>query len=286
MSEGKLSFNWTYHPNVVNVPYFLSPEINAGSPGFMDLINAHIELVLEKVEESTDLSNIDLITFYWPSGNPSGMGGLAGLPTVRLNTQKGNIYNYSLMGGPWTIVLIHEIAHNLGLTDTYVQPWVPEYADKPSSYKYGHWDLMSSENELKAWHRWILSWIPDEQVHCVPQYIEKVEFQVFLEPVNNSNADTRLIVIPLSDTEAISIEIRGPGKYCPSGCNQNILVTHIDSSIGNGHGPLQILRPKRSTSADYSDALLRVGEYVKFENITIIHTERYALGSVITIRFD
>ena len=190
------------------------------------------------------------------------------------------------MGVPWTIVLIHEIAHNLGLTDTYVQPWVPEYADKPSSYKYGHWDLMSSENELKAWHRWILSWIPDDPVHCIVHSTEKTEFEVFLEPVNNADADTRLIVISLSETQAISIEIRGPGKYCPSGCDHNVRVTHIDSRKGNGHGPLQILRPERSIDVNYSDALLRDGEHVKFDNITIIHSQRSPLGSVITIRFD
>ncbi len=286
MSEGKLTFNWIYHLNVVEVPYFLSSDINPGTPGFMDLINAHIELVLEKVEETIDLTNVDFITFYWPSGNPSGVSGLAEQLSVRLNTQKGNIYNYSLMSGPSTYVLIHELAHNLGLTDTYIHPWVPEFAGKPFTYKYGHWDLMAGDNELKAWHRWILSWIPDEQVNCLPHYTDEIEFEIFLEPVNSINTDTRLIVISLSETQAISIELRGPGKYCPSGCNQNILVTHIDSSIGNGNGPLQILRPKRSRRADYSDALLRVGEYVKFENITIIHTERYALGSVITIQFD
>ena len=291
MSQGLISFEWVYYPEVVTVPFFLGPEINAGTPGYMDLLYDHIYLVLEQVETEMDLSSVDFISFFWPLGLPDYVGdGLAEQLSERMNTKRGNIYNFILQKVTInreriSFVVTHEIAHNLGLTDTYIHPWVPEFVGKPHSYKYGYWDLMADSNELKAWHRWILSWMPDEQVYCLPDTSAK-EYEVFLEPLNNIDADVRQIVISLNETEAISIELRGPGTFCPSECNQNILATHIDTNIGNGNGPMFILRPERAMRRDQSDSLIRKGESVQFRNITITHQERYAAGSIVSIRFD
>lgn len=291
MSEGKLLFEWNYYPEIVYVPFFLDESINSGSPGYMDLINDHIDLVLEQVEENFDLSGVDFLTFYWPLGLPDYVGdGLAELLSERMDTKNGNIYNYILQElssnqERLSFVVTHEVAHMLGLTDTYVHAWVPEFSGKPSTFKYGHWDLMAANNELKAWHRWILSWMPNEEVYCIPKTTNQI-YDVFLEPLNSTEAETRQIVISISETEAISIELRGPSKYCNIGCDQNILVTHIDTNTGNGHGPLTILRPDRAFMDNHSDSLLLENEYVQFENITIIHSKRAALGSIVTIEFD
>ena len=291
MSEGQLNFEWEYYPEVVYVPFFLDPSINAGTPGYMDLINDHVYAVLDQVESDFDLTDINVISFFWPLGLPDYVGGgVAEQLDQRMTTKRGNIYNYILQRvvtdqKRMDFVVMHELAHNLGLTDTYVHPWVPEYVGKSSTFKYGHWDLMAAPNELKAWHRWIMSWMPDEQVHCLPHGRNQTH-DVFIEPLNHTTADTRQIVISLSDTQAISIELRGPGQFCPSGCDQNVLVTYIDTMIGNGHGPLEILRPTRSFQPNQSDALLQVGESVQFRNISITHSERFAMGSIIQIRFD
>jgi M6 family metalloprotease-like protein len=291
MSEGQLNFEWEYYPEVVYVPFFLDPSINAGTPGYMDLINDHVYAVLDQVESDFDLTDINVISFFWPLGLPDYVGGgVAEQLDQRMTTKRGNIYNYILQRvvtdqKRMDFVVTHELAHNLGLTDTYVHPWVPEYVGKSSTFKYGHWDLMAAPNELKAWHRWIMSWMPDEQVHCLPHGRNQTH-DVFIEPLNHTTADTRQIVISLSDTQAISIELRGPGQFCPSGCDQNVLVTYIDTMIGNGHGPLEILRPTRSFQPNQSDSLLQVGESVQFRNISITHSERFAMGSIIQIRFD
>jgi hypothetical protein len=130
-----------------------------------------------------------------------------------------------------------------------------------------------------------MSWMPDEQVHCLPHTTNQT-YDVFLEPLNNTNAETRQIVISLSETQAISIELRGPSPYCESGCDQNVLVTLIDTMIGNGHGPMLILRTERSNQPNQSDALLFKGESVSHQNITITHLDRFVSGSIISIRFD
>lgn len=309
MSNGQLTFEWIHLEDVVYVPFFLDPSMTPDNPNYESRINEHIALVTSIVEETIDLTEVEIINFYWAPGIPDYVyGGLSALIYERMDTQRGNIYNYNVKKFEMRYIddpivfarnIYHGMAHNLGLSDIYIQQWVPEFMGKPPNYKYGNWDIMTSAiNELNAWHRWILSWIDDDQVHCIPP-TEDAEYEVFLEPLNEDEGETRIIVIPLSETETIYIELRGPGTFCPEerwrsysypwlqgGCTQNVLVTHLNTMKGNGHGPKQILRPARSNEEDYSDALLLTGEFVTFNNITITHSERYGSGSVITIRFN
>lgn len=288
MSEGQLEFRWKYFPEVISAPYFFKPDTHAGQPDFMDSINNHIALVMSQVEKSVDLSEFDFISFYWPTGVPSYTpGGVAELLYDPLPTKRGEIYNYILQLLTTDFhrdnyVVRHEMAHMLGLTDTYIFPWIEEFSGLSTFYKYGTWDLMTADTEINAWNRWILSWIDDDQVYCIPSNLVG-EFDVLIEPLNEVEADTRLIVIQLLNDQAISIELRGPGLYCTTGCNQNVLVTHIDSNTLNGIGPYTILRPKRSTDERHRDSLLLLNESVTYEKITITHIERGPQGSIIRI---
>lgn len=309
MSNGQVSFQWINPSEVIYVPFFLDPTMTPDNPDYEKRIDEHIALVVSIVEETVDLTDVDLINFFWAPGLPDNVyGGLSALPHERMDTQRGNIYNYNVKKFEMRYIddpvvfarnIYHGMGHNFGLSDIYVQQWVPEFRGKPPNYKYGNWDMMTSAiNELNAWHRWILSWVDDDEVHCILPAIDG-EHKVFLEPLNENEGETRMVVIPLSDAEVIYIELRGPGTFCPKerwrsfnypwlqgGCTQNVLVTHLNTMVGNGHGPMQILRPDRSTEEDYSDALLLEGEFVTYQNITITHSERHGLGSIITIKFD
>jgi M6 family metalloprotease-like protein len=289
MSAGQLAFEFIYYPEIVYVPFTFNPSITYLSPNYMDYIDEHVQTVIEYVERDFDLSEVDFLSFFWPFGIPYYMGdGVAQQLSERMNTQRGNITNYILQRvvhdrNRMAHVVTHEIAHNLGLTDIYIFTWSEVHWGKSDTY--GFWDLMWGQNELKAWHRWILKWMPDEQVHCLPHGTNQ-EHTVFLQPLNHLEADTRQIVVSLSETEAISIELRGPGRYCVGGCDQNVLVTYINTLTSNGAGPMEILRPARSKNPQFRDSLLLQGEFVQFRNITITHEERYRLGSFISIRFD
>lgn len=308
VSHGQMNLNWTLHPELVEVPFFITPELQPWNPQYEILIHEHIVQVLEIVETQTDLTDIDMINFYWPAGLPDYVyGGLSAMVDEPLPTERGAIYNYSVkkmetkyFGEPRQLArsVYHGVAHNLGLRDIYIHEGAFEGDMNTITYKYGHWDVMTAaDNELNAWHRWILKWMTDDQVHCQPVASNQT-YEVFLEPLNQPEASTRQIVIPLSRSQALSIELRDPGKYCPEGlvdvgffrpqggCTQNVLVTHIDTSIRNGLGPMTILRTARSTAVDFSDALMLEGEFVTFENITITHKARYAKGSVIEITVD
>ena len=307
MSNGQLTFEWRFHPDIVTIPFFLEPGMGPGTREFEQRVFESLEQVTAIVEEITDLTDVNLIQFFWPIGTPNEVyGGIEILLDERMDTQQGNIYNFNVrklemrhFNDPDSLTIYHGIGHNLGFTDIYLFTFMPEFQDKPRYYKYGNWDMMTvAQNELNGWHRWMATWVRDEQVHCLP-LTSQTEYEVILEPLNDDEATTRLIVIALSETQAISIELRGPGTYCPSerwrsssmellqgGCTQNILVTHINAMIGNGSGPKQILRPARSIQADYSDSLVLQGEFVTYQNITITHSERNSSSSLITIKFD
>jgi hypothetical protein len=307
MSNGQLNFEWRFHPDIVTIPFFLEPGMGPGTREFEQRVLESLELVTAIVEETTDLTDIDVIQYFWPIGTPDEVyGGIEILLNERMETQRGNIYNFNVrklemrhFQDPDSLQIYHGIGHNLGFTDIYLFNFMPEFQGKPRHYYYGNWDIMTDAlNEFNGWHRWMATWVRDEQVHCVP-LTSQSEYEVDLSPLNDDEAETRLIVISLSETQAISIELRGPGTYCPAspwrsnymdllqgGCNQNILVTHIDAMVGNGWGPKRILRPARSTQANYSDSLLLQGEFVTYQNITITHTERRSTGSTVTIRFD
>lgn len=308
VSYGQMHLTWSLHPELVTVPFFITPDLQPWNPDYERLINEHILFVLEAVEAQTDLTDIDMINFYWPAGLPDYVyGGLSAMTDDPLPTTRGEIYNYSVkkvenkyLDEPRTLArsVYHGIGHNLGFRDLYMQQAAFTQEYDSITAKYGHWDIMTAaDTEVNAWHRWMMNWMTDEQVHCQPE-VANESVEIFLEPLNQTGGSTQQIVIPLSRSQALSIELRDPGKYCTEvpmdvgfntpqgGCNQNVLVTHIDSSIGNGNGPKTILRTARSTAVDYSDALMLVGEFVTYENITITHRERYAAGSVIEIRFD
>ena len=308
MSNGKFSTEWRFFPEVIYIPFFIDPSIGPGSREFEPMIDQGIQDILALVDEGFDLTDVDIIQFFWPIGTPDEVyGGLEVLTYERLDTQRGNIYNYNVKKLEMRYFddvltfgrnFYHGILHNLGLTDIYIFSFSQEWAGFSNTYKYGNWDPMTSgDSDLNGWHRWILSWMDDDQVYCIPPAPDQ-NYEIFLGPLNQVDSDVRMIVISLSETEAISIELRDPSPFCEiktsrrfslpftGGCTQNVLVTHIDSSIGNGSGPKQILRPARSNQEDYSDALLLTGEFVTFNNITITHSERYYSGSVITIRFN
>lgn len=307
MSNGKFSIEWRFFPELIYIPFFIDPSIGPGSPEFEIKIDEGIQQVLSIVDEGYDLTDVDIIQFFWPIGTPDEVyGGLEVLTHERLDTQRGNIYNYNVKKlemryfddvNTFGRNIYHGILHNLGLTDIYIFSFSQEWSGFPNTYKYGNWDPMTSgDSDLNGWHRWILSWMDDDKVYCIPPTHEQ-DYEVFLGPLNQVDSDVRMIVISLSETEAISIELRDPNPFCEmetsgrfslpftGGCNQNVLVTHIDSSIGNGSGPMTILRTERSIAVDFSDALMLEGEFVTYENITITHSERHALGSVITIEF-
>jgi len=149
------------------------------NPDYEKRVNEHVAFVTTIVEETIDLTDVEIINYYCAPGLPDYVyGGLSAILHEPMDTQRGEIYNYNVKKFEMLYIddpivfatnIYHGTAHNLGLSDIYVHHWVPEFVGKPPNYKYGNWDVMTSAiNELNGWHRWILSWIDDDQFHCFP----------------------------------------------------------------------------------------------------------------------
>ena len=60
---------------------------------------------------------------------------------------------------------------------------------------------------LGAWETWLLGWLEDSQVHCVPLAANS-SAQFLLEPIEVPSPRSQLAVIPLNEFEGIAIESR------------------------------------------------------------------------------
>jgi hypothetical protein len=60
---------------------------------------------------------------------------------------------------------------------------------------------------LGAWETWLLGWLEDSQVHCVPLAANS-SAQFLLEPIEIPSSRSQLAVIPLNEFEGIAIESR------------------------------------------------------------------------------
>ena len=121
---------------------------------------------------------------------------------------------------------------------------------------------------------WLLGWLPDKQVIC-NQLKSSV---IALSPIETKNGETKFVVIPISDHEAIGIESRrAMGFDSKIGkSSEGVLIYKIDTSKPTQKGPIQIqsIRPNPQGSwADSSnlfrDAPLKVGETLQIGSVKI-----------------
>ena len=65
---------------------------------------------------------------------------------------------------------------------------------------------------LGAWETWLLGWLEDSQVHCVPLAANS-SAEFLLEPIDTPSLKNELAVIPLNEFEGIAIESRRATGY-------------------------------------------------------------------------
>jgi len=74
-------------------------------------------------------------------------------------------------------------------------------------------------------------------------------------------------------------EVRTKSLYCEI-CSGGLYTYIVDTSIRNGNGPIQLLRPEHSVAQLYQDAYLQAGEALQFKGI-IIRVEAQIGGDLI-----
>jgi len=131
--------------------------------------------------------------------------------------------------GGVTMFYVHETLHDMGITDLYLWTgWIPGQIFKPTTeWPMGDWDVMQNQNgearEVIAWHRWLLGWLDDEQVYCIP--LESlIDLELSLSPLTRTASGYKAAVIPVSERKVIVVESRRAEGYSATAGNMPIAV--------------------------------------------------------------
>ena len=93
---------------------------------------------------------------------------------------------------------IHELLHSQGISlHAPGNGWFTSLAS----------NAWGDSGVLGAWETWLLGWLEDSQVHCVPLSANS-SAQFLLEPIDIPSPRSQLAVIPLNEFEGIGIESR------------------------------------------------------------------------------
>jgi len=167
----------------------------------------------------------------------------------------------------------HELGHNLGLPDLY-------HGDGARDRSAGVYGIMangrSTVGEFLAWERWVVGWIDDSQVACVPSGTATVT----LSPVARSGG-TKMVVVPLSSTQAVVAESRrNEGR--DSGLTPGVLVYLVDSAVASLQGPIKVL-PVDDSDLTKLTKPLAAGRSLTFNGVTVTVVSSDGSGDVVTV---
>ena len=312
VSYGNLKINWTipnhyYHlTQPVDFYRFSLKSMNEKQGDWANIFKFPQD-VIDAADSEINFSQFDALVIFTPPqatdaeiGDVS-PGDLKG--EIGYKSQDGPVRNIRTYVGSWRSPswadsrlgqeylwrgIVHEFGHILGLPDYYMLDFVNRF----DSY-VGQYDIMGVPQfgqapELFAWSRWLLGWLPDKQVIC-NQLKSSV---IALSPIETKNGETKFVVIPISDHEAIGIESRrAVGFDSKIGkSSEGVLIYKIDTSKPTQKGPIQIqsIRPNPQGSwADSSnlfrDAPLKVGETLQIGSVKITLLRSTPDSDVLTI---
>lgn len=272
-SYGKMTLELTVSSKVFRInknsaSYKMFTDGQGDAPGLVqDALNA--------ADSEIDFNNFDLVTVVPPTDTKniktSGAytGGANAFKTKDRNFPsaivigKNKLANFSKPGFGWSFYA-HEFGHVLGITHPF------KYTEgKPGPI----WDLMgnggTSVPEFIGWHRFILSWLNDDEVVCLSKN-DKGVFEQTLTPLNSKDAGKKLLITPLSATQALAVEVRrqsGFDKLTPN--ETGVLVYLIDVTKGDDQGIITIITSKNTKKETQILGSLKAGEKVSYKGVTI-----------------
>jgi M6 family metalloprotease-like protein len=230
---------------------------------------------LNAADNDIDFSNFDLVTIVPPANTKQikTAGALTGgselLKTKDRNFSSaigigGNkLSNFNQPGFGWSFYA-HEFGHVLGITHPF------KYVEgKPGPI----WDLMgnggTSVPEFIGWHRFILNWLGEKEIVCLSKD-SKGTVEQTLKPLNSKEAGKKLLIKPLSATQALVVEVRRQSVFDKLTPNETgVLVYLVDVTKGDDQGIITIITSKKTTKDTQILGSLKPGEKVSYKGITI-----------------
>jgi len=290
MSQGRFKVNWRFGDRVFRVA---SPSSAFGLQNVASVARPLAAEIIEVADPYFDFSEISMMWTFLPSTiteigqhfhqavQPDGIEGEATIfGQGALWSDEGPIAGW---GGPgmyferpdtdhWAYYA-HEFLHSVGgIPDLYLGD--NKVGTQPidffwSSNPMYHWGIMSNQDggsqTLIAWHRWLLGWLDENQVYCLPSSVlDSVE--VTLTPIEREIEGFKAAMIPINDQKLIVVESRreegydanlgnnAVGYYDNEGIRRRgwqrdygtsgvIVYTH-DTSIQDGNGQTRLQVPE------------------------------------------
>ena len=166
-------------------------------------------------------------------------------------------------GRGWTM-FTHEVGHVLGLTHPYFQQ-----NGGPGAI----WDLMgnggTSVPEFIGWHRFLLSWLPNQEMTCLSSTKIKPT-SIKLLPISSKKMGRKFAMIRIDETKALGIEVRRKNIYDNLNKNEEgTLVYLIDVTKGDDEGIITILGTKKTLKEGQTLGSLIPGELISYNGVTV-----------------
>jgi len=290
LSDGKSIINWTIYPRFIRYGTKVADARLGGrtTSGYGTFSTEAMNLA----KQTVDISTYDLIVYAPPlttTRNQIAIGpAFVSESPTKINATMLDAQSYE-MKNPLTTA--HEIGHLMGLADLYNFEAANEAAAQKSigaqfqQFTYmGIFDLMNNVSgngvELTAWNRWLIDFITDDQIRCLPP----ASTTTLLTPVE-VNGGIKGAVIPLSTTEAIVLESRRAIRYDKNlgKSSEGVLVYKVNTSISSGSGPMRVIGRPQSAEILLSDAPLKLNESLILDGYIIKVIESGSFGDVIKV---
>ncbi|KAF2153615.1 M6 metalloprotease [Myriangium duriaei CBS 260.36] len=134
-------------------------------------------------------------------------------------------------------VLNHETGHALGLPDMYPLP------TGATELYVGGWNLMGNINGISpdyfGWDKWRLGWVPNDKVNCLSGQGTTTHILSPIEVLTGANL--KLVVIKISDTTALVVEVRSNLGVNKDSCSMGVLIYQIWTNRSTGKAPFQVI---------------------------------------------
>ena len=264
------SSDWVRMPNSIN-SYSLGGSFFQGKFNPDAYFNFAKEII-SKTDSNIDFTGVNFLFIVFPSGIKNEEIGTFLVHTQgTYSTREGNIFNLIMAGGDYNSAstYIHEFGHALGLTD------IRDTLDVGNQKSDGmYYDIMNNSTypELLVWHRYLLGFLENSQIHCINSTDTSTHWLV---PVASVSKQVKGIVIPLSSTEAVIVESRRAIGFDTALSSRSDLVGAVvytlDSKIPYRRTPVKVAQVLKNNDS------VNVGGY----KITVIESGNF--GDVIKV---
>jgi M6 family metalloprotease-like protein len=274
MSAGRVRFQWEFSDKILSLtqPVSRYDIKRAYEPNPIDIKNE----IFPRLSSVIDYSAYDIILFGISPDVPEQYADVSFMSRLG---RRGSEFYVAFIGmdsrfrDDGYLLMAHEFGHMFGIPDLYTNVCAGTTGcedgtiDWREQFSYtGAWSLMSfanhPNNELLGWERWLMNWIDDEDVHCL-QDLEEALIQI--QPVFSREPGTKMIIVQLEPFVNLVIEMKEQNDYCQL-CERGLLIYKVDTRLGGGDGPIEVLRPAHSTNIVKEDALLIFKD--KFDSIS------------------